>query len=73
VFHAVEDYPQNLLELEARFSTEEACRAYLSRYRFFEINVMSGVRLARHYFAGMLKKNWGAFFSCRASRQYNSA
>jgi NAD(P)-dependent dehydrogenase (short-subunit alcohol dehydrogenase family) len=28
-------------------------------YRFFEINVMSGVRLARHYLAGMLKKNWG--------------
>jgi NAD(P)-dependent dehydrogenase (short-subunit alcohol dehydrogenase family) len=28
-------------------------------YRFFEINVMSGVRLARHYLKGMLKKNWG--------------
>ncbi|MGA2051346.1 MAG: SDR family oxidoreductase, partial [Terracidiphilus sp.] len=28
-------------------------------YRFFEINVMSGVRLARHYLAEMLKKNWG--------------
>jgi NAD(P)-dependent dehydrogenase (short-subunit alcohol dehydrogenase family) len=28
-------------------------------YRFFEINVMSGVRLARYYLAGMLKKNWG--------------
>jgi NAD(P)-dependent dehydrogenase (short-subunit alcohol dehydrogenase family) len=28
-------------------------------YRFFEINVMSGVRIARHYLAGMLKKNWG--------------
>ncbi len=28
-------------------------------YRFFEINVMSGVRLARHYLAGMLKKDWG--------------
>jgi NAD(P)-dependent dehydrogenase (short-subunit alcohol dehydrogenase family) len=28
-------------------------------YRFFEINVMSGVRLARHYLAGMLKNNWG--------------
>lgn len=28
-------------------------------YRFFEINVMSGIRLARHYLAGMLKKNWG--------------
>jgi len=28
-------------------------------YRFLEINVMSGVRLARYYLAGMLKKNWG--------------
>jgi NAD(P)-dependent dehydrogenase (short-subunit alcohol dehydrogenase family) len=28
-------------------------------YRFFEINVMSGVRLARQYLAGMLRKNWG--------------
>ncbi len=28
-------------------------------HRFFEINVMSGVRLARHYLAGMVKKNWG--------------
>jgi len=28
-------------------------------YRFFEINVMSGVRLSRHYLAGMLERNWG--------------
>jgi NAD(P)-dependent dehydrogenase (short-subunit alcohol dehydrogenase family) len=28
-------------------------------YRFFETNVMSGVRLSRHYLAGMLKRNWG--------------
>jgi NAD(P)-dependent dehydrogenase (short-subunit alcohol dehydrogenase family) len=28
-------------------------------YRFFEINVMSGVRLARHYLPAMLEKNWG--------------
>jgi len=28
-------------------------------YRLFEINVMSGVRLARHYLTGMLEKNWG--------------
>lgn len=28
-------------------------------FRFFEVNVMSGVRLSRHYLAGMLKKNWG--------------
>src|SRR5207237_6860434 len=28
-------------------------------FRLFEINVMSGVRLTRHYLAGMLEKNWG--------------
>lgn len=28
-------------------------------FRFFDVNVMSGVRLSRHYLPGMLKKNWG--------------
>lgn len=28
-------------------------------YRFFEVNVMSGVRLSRHYLPAMLNKNWG--------------
>jgi NAD(P)-dependent dehydrogenase (short-subunit alcohol dehydrogenase family) len=28
-------------------------------YRLFEINVMSGARLARHYVTSMLKNNWG--------------
>jgi NAD(P)-dependent dehydrogenase (short-subunit alcohol dehydrogenase family) len=28
-------------------------------FRLFEINVMSGVRLTRHYLSGMLKKSWG--------------
>jgi NAD(P)-dependent dehydrogenase (short-subunit alcohol dehydrogenase family) len=27
--------------------------------RFFEVNVLSGVRLSRHYFPKMLAKNWG--------------
>jgi NAD(P)-dependent dehydrogenase (short-subunit alcohol dehydrogenase family) len=27
--------------------------------RFFETNVMSGVRLSRHYVAGMRARNWG--------------
>lgn len=27
--------------------------------RFFEVNVLSGVRLSRAYLPGMLKKNWG--------------
>jgi NAD(P)-dependent dehydrogenase (short-subunit alcohol dehydrogenase family) len=27
--------------------------------RFFEVNVLSGVRLSRHYLPGMLRKNWG--------------
>ena len=30
----VEEYPRNLTELEARFGTEEACRAYLARLRW---------------------------------------
>lgn len=28
-------------------------------FRFFEVNVMSGIRLARSVFSKMLKKNWG--------------
>lgn len=28
-------------------------------FKFFEVNVMSGVRLSRHYLPLMLKKNWG--------------
>jgi transposase-like protein len=30
----VEEYPRNLTELEANFSTEQACRAYLARLRW---------------------------------------
>jgi NAD(P)-dependent dehydrogenase (short-subunit alcohol dehydrogenase family) len=32
-------------------------------YRLFEINVMSGVRLSRHYVAGMLERIWPTFAS----------
>jgi NAD(P)-dependent dehydrogenase (short-subunit alcohol dehydrogenase family) len=28
-------------------------------FRFFEVNVMSGVRLTRHYLPAMRRKNWG--------------
>lgn len=28
-------------------------------FRFFEVNVMSGIRLSRHYFPNMIEKNWG--------------
>jgi len=40
-------------------------------FRFFEVNVMSGVRLTRHYLAGMLKKNWGRilFISSESAAQ----
>jgi NAD(P)-dependent dehydrogenase (short-subunit alcohol dehydrogenase family) len=27
--------------------------------RFFEVNVLSGVRLSRHYIGGMKERNWG--------------
>ena len=39
--------------------------------RFFEVNVMSGVRLSRAYLPGMLKKNWGRiiFVSSESAQQ----
>jgi NAD(P)-dependent dehydrogenase (short-subunit alcohol dehydrogenase family) len=40
--------------------------------RFFEVNVMSGVRLSRHYAQGMAGRGWGASSSCRASRACRS-
>jgi 3-oxoacyl-[acyl-carrier protein] reductase len=35
--------------------------------RLFEINIMSGVRLSRHYLRGMLKRNEGRIASSRAN------
>ena len=39
--------------------------------RFFEVNVMSGVRLTRHYLPGMLRENWGRviFISSESAQQ----
>jgi NAD(P)-dependent dehydrogenase (short-subunit alcohol dehydrogenase family) len=39
--------------------------------RFFEVNVMSGVRLSRAYLPAMLKKNWGRiiFISSESAQQ----
>ena len=39
--------------------------------RFFEVNVMSGVRLTRHYLPGMLAKKWGrvVFISSESAQQ----
>jgi NAD(P)-dependent dehydrogenase (short-subunit alcohol dehydrogenase family) len=39
--------------------------------RFFAVNVMSGVRLSRHYLPGMLRKNWGRiiFISSESGQQ----
>jgi len=28
--------------------------------RLFEVNILSGVRLSRHYLPGMKRRNWGA-------------
>jgi 3-oxoacyl-[acyl-carrier protein] reductase len=28
-------------------------------FRYFEVNLLSGIRLARHYFPRMLERNWG--------------
>jgi 3-oxoacyl-[acyl-carrier protein] reductase len=37
--------------------------------RLFEINIMSGVRLSRHYLRGMLERNEGRIVSSPANRQ----
>ncbi len=39
--------------------------------RFFEVNVMSGVRLSRHYLPGMKQRNWGriVFLSSESALQ----
>jgi NAD(P)-dependent dehydrogenase (short-subunit alcohol dehydrogenase family) len=39
--------------------------------RFFEVNVLSGVRLSRHYLPGMLKNDWGRiiFISSESGQQ----
>lgn len=39
--------------------------------RFFEVNVMSGVRMSRQYLPGMLRKNWGRiiFISSESGQQ----
>jgi NAD(P)-dependent dehydrogenase (short-subunit alcohol dehydrogenase family) len=39
--------------------------------RFFEVNVLSGVRLTRHYLPGMLRKKWGRviFISSESGQQ----
>jgi NAD(P)-dependent dehydrogenase (short-subunit alcohol dehydrogenase family) len=39
--------------------------------RFYEVNVLSGVRLTRHYLPGMLRKNWGRliFISSESGQQ----
>jgi NAD(P)-dependent dehydrogenase (short-subunit alcohol dehydrogenase family) len=42
--------------------------------RFFEVNLMSGVRLTRHYLPGMQRKNWGRviFISSESGQQIPS-
>lgn len=39
--------------------------------RFFEVNVLSGVRLSRHYIEGMKRENWGriVFISSESALQ----
>jgi len=42
--------------------------------RFYEVNVMSGVRLTRHFLPGMVRKNWGRviFISSESGQQIPS-
>ena len=39
--------------------------------RYFEVNLLGGIRLARHYFPAMLKRNWGhiIFFASEAAAE----
>lgn len=37
--------------------------------RFFDVNVLSAVRLSRHYARGMVERNGGGWCSCPASRR----
>jgi NAD(P)-dependent dehydrogenase (short-subunit alcohol dehydrogenase family) len=53
---AVDILVNNLGIYEAKPFTEISDADWL---RLFEINVMSGVRLSRHYFPRMLEANWG--------------
>src|SRR6266699_3931084 len=39
--------------------------------RFFEVNVMSGVRLSRAYMPAMLKRNWGRIISISSESALN--
>ena len=43
----MEDYPQVLMEFEARFSTEEACRDYLFKLRWPDGSVVHAVVMKR--------------------------
>jgi NAD(P)-dependent dehydrogenase (short-subunit alcohol dehydrogenase family) len=62
VRRAIEQFPEvdilvnNLGIFEAKPFDEIPDADWL---RFFEVNVMSGVRLSRHYFPRMKRRNWG--------------
>ena len=55
-FPAVDILVNNLGIYEAVGFFDETDEAW---YHLFEVNVMSGVRLSRHYLRGMLEKKWG--------------
>jgi hypothetical protein len=74
VRHAIDSYPDveilvnNLGIFEAKPFPRISDEDWL---RFFEVNVLSGVRLSRHYLPGMLKRNWGriVFISSESALQ----
>jgi NAD(P)-dependent dehydrogenase (short-subunit alcohol dehydrogenase family) len=55
IFQAVKDLVNNVGIFEPKPFAEIPDTDW---YRFFEINVMSSLRLSRHCLVGMLKKNW---------------
>ncbi len=58
-FPAVDILVNNLGIYEAVGFFDETDEAW---QRMFEVNIMSGVRLARHYLAKMLEQDWGRIF-----------
>jgi NAD(P)-dependent dehydrogenase (short-subunit alcohol dehydrogenase family) len=77
VLQAIERYPEvdilvnNLGIFEAKPFQEITDQDWM---RFFEVNVLSGVRLSRHYLPGMKRRNWGriVFISSESAVQIPS-
>jgi NAD(P)-dependent dehydrogenase (short-subunit alcohol dehydrogenase family) len=68
-FPEVEILVNNLGIFEAKPFEEIADKDWI---HFFEVNVLSGVRLSRYYLPLMKRRNWGASCSSRANARCRS-